>query len=72
VIDPQPHAGPVPALAHGLRVASGEVCLVGAGDMPFVSCAAFEYLLRVRAAEGASVAVPYVDSAQPSSHSATR
>src|SRR5262249_23493085 len=33
VLDPRPHAGPAQALASGLRAASGEVCLVVAGDM---------------------------------------
>ena len=68
VIDPRPHAGPVPALAHGLRRASGDICMVIAGDMPFLSRAAFQYLLDVRAAEGASVAVPFVGGYIESMH----
>jgi len=68
VLDPQPQAGPVPALAHGLRCAVGDVCLVVAGDMPFVSRAAFAYLQHVRAAEGAAVAVPFVDGYIESLH----
>jgi molybdopterin-guanine dinucleotide biosynthesis protein A len=67
-IDPRPHGGPVAALAHGLGVAAGDVCLVVAGDMPFVSRAAFAYLAQVRAAADAAVAVPYVDGYIESMH----
>ncbi len=61
LVDPAPHAGVLPALRHGLRSASGEVCMVVAGDMPFVSHAAFEYLLRVQREEGDSVVIPRMD-----------
>ena len=67
--DPQPHAGPLPAVAHGLRMASGDRCLLVASDMPFVSRAAFEYLLGVHSAEGATVVVPYVDGHLEPMHS---
>jgi molybdopterin-guanine dinucleotide biosynthesis protein A len=61
VVDPQPHAGVLPALVHGLRAASGEVCLLVASDMPFVARAAFDYLLTVQCQERAAVVVPHVD-----------
>lgn len=69
LVDPQLHAGPLAALAHGLPVAAGEVCLLVGGDMPFVSRAAFEYLLRVQATESATAVVPYVDGHLQSLHS---
>jgi molybdopterin-guanine dinucleotide biosynthesis protein A len=68
VIDPQPYVGPLAALIHGLESASGEVCLVVAGDMPFVSRSAFAYLLKVQADSGAAVVVPYVDGYIESMH----
>ena len=67
--DLQPHAGPLPAVAHGLRMASGDRCMLVASDMPFVSRAAFEYLLTVHSAEGATVVVPYVDGHLEPMHS---
>lgn len=67
--DVAPFAGPVAALAHGLRSATGDVCMLVAGDMPFVSCAAFTYLLRLQATEQAPVVVPYIDGHVESMHS---
>jgi molybdopterin-guanine dinucleotide biosynthesis protein A len=61
LVDPAPHAGVLPALLHGLRSASGEVCMIVAGDMPFVQRAAFEYLLRLLGEEGVSAVIPRVD-----------
>jgi molybdopterin-guanine dinucleotide biosynthesis protein A len=61
VLDPAPHAGVLPALLHGLRSASGEVCMLVAADMPFVNPAAFAYLLRLRREEGVSVVIPRID-----------
>jgi molybdenum cofactor guanylyltransferase len=61
VVDPRAHAGVLPALAHGLRIATGDVCLLVASDMPFVSRAAFASLLGIAAEEAAPVVVPYVD-----------
>lgn len=58
VYDPQPHAGVLPALATGLGAASGEVCLTVACDMPFVSTAVFERLLRIQAETQADVVIP--------------
>src|SRR5262249_27508280 len=34
VVDPRPYAGPVPAVGDGLPAATGDVCLLVAGDMP--------------------------------------
>jgi molybdopterin-guanine dinucleotide biosynthesis protein A len=56
VLDPQPHAGVLPALAAGLRQAGGEICLAVACDMPFVSTALFEHLLAQ--AEEHDVVIP--------------
>ncbi len=61
LMDAAPHAGVLPAMLHGLRSASGAVCMLVAGDMPFVNRAAFEYLLRLQQEEGARVVVPRVD-----------
>lgn len=49
VFDPEPHAGVLPALAAGLRAASGDVCLAVACDMPFVSRELFELMLAMDA-----------------------
>jgi molybdopterin-guanine dinucleotide biosynthesis protein A len=68
VVDPRPYAGPMPALRHGLRSASGDVCMLVAGDMPFVSSAAFTYLMQVRAEEQARVVVPFIDGHIESMH----
>jgi molybdenum cofactor guanylyltransferase len=61
LVDPVQHAGVLPALQHGLREAVGDVCMVVAGDMPFVQRSAFEYLLRLQRDEGVSVVIPRVD-----------
>jgi molybdopterin-guanine dinucleotide biosynthesis protein A len=68
VLDPSPYAGPLAALAHGLRAATGDVCLLVASDMPFVSREAFTYLLELQAKTGASVVVPFVDGFVESMH----
>ncbi len=47
VPDPDPHAGVLPALRAGLAAAHGELCLLVACDMPFVSRSLFEYLLAL-------------------------
>jgi molybdopterin-guanine dinucleotide biosynthesis protein A len=57
-IDPEPHAGVLPALAGGLAAAPGDLCLAVACDMPFVSAGLFGYLLGVLEDEGADVAIP--------------
>jgi molybdopterin-guanine dinucleotide biosynthesis protein A len=69
VVDEQPYEGPLPALAHGLQVAQGDVCLLVASDMPFVSRDAFAYLLRAQSEESADVVVPYVDAHLEPMHS---
>jgi molybdopterin-guanine dinucleotide biosynthesis protein A len=69
IVDPEPYAGPLVALAHGLRAASGGVCLLVASDMPFVSREAFAYLLRLQQAEDRQAVVPFVDGYIESMHS---
>jgi molybdopterin-guanine dinucleotide biosynthesis protein A len=66
--DVRPFEGPVAAIAHGLRRAAGDVCMLVAGDMPFVSRAAFAYLLQLRATEEAAVVVPFIDGHIESMH----
>jgi molybdopterin-guanine dinucleotide biosynthesis protein A len=58
IYDPQPHAGVLPALAAGLKAATGEVCLAVACDMPFISGALFTRLLEVQQRERADVVIP--------------
>lgn len=58
VLDEEPHAGVLPALANGLRAAHGDLCLVVACDMPFLSRPVFEYLLSLQRAEAADVVIP--------------
>jgi molybdopterin-guanine dinucleotide biosynthesis protein A len=58
VFDPQPHAGVLPALAAGLSAATGDLCLAIACDMPFVSRALFERLLRLQVESAADVVIP--------------
>jgi molybdenum cofactor guanylyltransferase len=58
VFDPEPHAGVLPALASGLSQARGALCLAVACDMPFVSQALFEHLLRVQREQDADVVIP--------------
>ena len=60
LVDPAPHAGVLPALLHGLQNASGDACMIVAGDMPFVQRSAFAYLLQVQREERASVVIPRV------------
>jgi molybdopterin-guanine dinucleotide biosynthesis protein A len=57
IVDPQAHAGPLAALAYGLPLVSGDTCMLVAGDMPFLSRAAFEHLLSL----GGDAALPFVD-----------
>lgn len=72
VVDTRAYAGPLPALAHGLPLASGDICILVAGDMPFVSRGAFEHLLELQAREGAAVVVPYIDGHIESMHTVFR
>lgn len=58
VLDAEPHAGVLPALANGLAAASGRLCLAVACDMPFASRPVFERLLRLQEAEDADVVIP--------------
>jgi molybdopterin-guanine dinucleotide biosynthesis protein A len=72
VLDAQPHAGVLPALAQGLATARGEVCLVVASDMPFVSRAAFEHLLTVQRHVAADAVVPRIDGVLQPMHMVVR
>jgi molybdenum cofactor guanylyltransferase len=58
VPDVEPNAGVLNALANGLSAASGDVCLLVACDMPFVSRPLFEYALDLLDREGADVVIP--------------
>ena len=58
VFDAEPHAGVLPALVAGLEAASSEICLAVACDMPFVSHAVFEHLLRLQRECKADVVIP--------------
>jgi molybdenum cofactor guanylyltransferase len=70
LVDAEAHAGVLPALEQGLSEASGEVCVIVAGDMPFVSRAAFGYLLERM--EGVDVVVPRVDGILQPMHAVIR
>ena len=68
LVDPTEYAGPMPALLHGLPAASGDVCLLVAGDMPFVSSTVFSYMLQLQKDDDADVVVPYIDGHIESMH----
>jgi molybdopterin-guanine dinucleotide biosynthesis protein A len=68
IVDPKPYAGPLVALAHGLRAASGGVCLLVASDMPFVSREAFAFLLRLQQTDDRQAVAPFVDGYVESMH----
>jgi molybdopterin-guanine dinucleotide biosynthesis protein A len=72
VIDTQEYAGPLPALAHGLTAATRDVVLFVAGDMPFVSQSAFQYMLTLQQEQDAAVVVPYIDGHIESMHAVFR
>lgn len=70
LVDARAHAGVLPALEQGLSSASGEVALIVAGDMPFVSRVAFGYLLE--RIEGVDVVVPRVQGILQPMHAVIR
>ncbi len=72
VPDADPHAGVLRALAGGLEAASGELCLVAACDMPFVSRPVFELLLETQAARDADVVIPRVSGRLQPMHAVYR
>ena len=72
VFDPSPHAGVLPALAAGLRAASGDVCLAVACDMPFPSAALFAYLLEEQATNDADVVIPFSEGFAEPMHAVYR
>lgn len=72
LVDTHAFQGPLPALAHALAVATGDVCIVVAGDMPFVSNAVFRYMLRLQQEHDAAVVVPYIGGHIESMHTVLR
>jgi molybdopterin-guanine dinucleotide biosynthesis protein A len=72
VVDTREYAGPLPAMAHALPGATGDVCILVAGDMPFVSRDVFQYLLQLQARDAARVVVPLVDGHIESMHAVFR
>jgi len=72
VPDVEPNAGVLRALANGLSAASGNVCLLVACDMPFVSRPLFEYALDLLDRDGADVVIPRDDYGLQPMHSVYR
>ena len=70
LVDAAAHAGVLPALEQGLAQAKGEVSLIVAGDMPFVSRFAFGYLLE--RIEGVDAVVPRVEGILQPMHAVIR
>jgi molybdopterin-guanine dinucleotide biosynthesis protein A len=59
ILDPEPHAGVLPALLAGFEAASAEVCVTAACDMPFLSAELYRFLLDLL--EDQDVAIPEVE-----------
>jgi molybdopterin-guanine dinucleotide biosynthesis protein A len=72
LVDAQEYAGPLPAAAHGLAAATGDVVLLVAGDMPFAATAVFRYMLRLQQQHNVAVVVPYIDGHIESMHAVLR
>ena len=72
LVDAEAHAGVLPALEHGLGEATSQACLIVAADMPFVSRAAFSYLLDLLARAEIDVVVPRVEGVLQPMHAAIR
>ena len=70
VLDREPHAGVLPALAEGLASATGELAVVVACDMPFLSAALLDDLVR-RAAD-VDVVIPIVEGRPEPMHAVYR
>jgi molybdopterin-guanine dinucleotide biosynthesis protein A len=70
VLDREPHAGVLPALAEGLAAAGGERAIVVACDMPFLSTALLRDLVQ-RSAE-VDVVIPVVDGRPEPMHAVYR
>jgi molybdopterin-guanine dinucleotide biosynthesis protein A len=62
VFDSSPYAGVLPALASGLAVASADLCVAVACDMPFISRPLFEHMLEVQQVADADVVIARTDS----------
>jgi molybdopterin-guanine dinucleotide biosynthesis protein A len=72
IVDTQPYAGVLPAIVQGLVAARGDVCLVVASDMPFVSRLAFEHLLAVQRRVDADVVIPRIGGVLQPMHMVVR
>jgi molybdopterin-guanine dinucleotide biosynthesis protein A len=70
VFDRDPHAGVLPALAQGLESASGQLVVVVACDMPFLSADLLAHLVA-RAAR-ADVAMPVIEGRPEPMHAVYR
>lgn len=70
VLDDAPHAGVLPALEQGLAAARGELAIVVACDMPFLSDALLGEL--VRRAEAVDVVIPIVEGRPEPMHAIYR
>ncbi|MFN0071547.1 MAG: molybdenum cofactor guanylyltransferase [Chloroflexota bacterium] len=58
-LDPEPHAGVLPALLTGLEASSAELCLLTACDMPFIQPRLVEHLFEACAEH--DVCLPYIE-----------
>jgi molybdopterin-guanine dinucleotide biosynthesis protein A len=70
ILDRDPHAGVLPALAQGLESARGTLALVVACDMPFLNGALLAEQLR--RAETVDVVIPIVDGRPEPMHAVYR
>jgi molybdopterin-guanine dinucleotide biosynthesis protein A len=70
ILDSEPHAGVLPALAQGLRTASGDLAIVVACDMPFLNAGLLEEQLRQAA--DADVVIPVLDGRPEPMHAVYR
>lgn len=59
ILDPEPHAGVLPALLAGLEALASELAITAACDMPFLSPSVYRLLLAQ--AEDHDVVIPEVD-----------
>jgi molybdopterin-guanine dinucleotide biosynthesis protein A len=70
LLDPEPHAGVLPALLAALSAATSPLLLLLACDMPFVSRALVEHLVRL--APGRDVVMPKVGGREQPMHAVYR
>lgn len=72
ILDREPYAGVLPALANALEAAAADTCLAVACDMPFASRRVFEHLIGLLDAESLDVAIPHVGGFLEPMHAAYR